>query len=88
MPRIFISHSSQDRQFADDLAELLRLHDLESWYSNRTILAGPWEPAFYKGLDACDSFLVVLSDDAQRSEWLDRFQLVDFTADRDDRIEK
>jgi hypothetical protein len=49
MSRIFISHSSKDRQFADDLAELLRLHYLESWYSRRDILAGPWEPDIYKG---------------------------------------
>ncbi len=63
MPRIFLSHSSKDRQLADDLAELFRLHYVETWYSQRDILAGPWEPEIDKGLDLCDSFLVVLSDD-------------------------
>jgi len=70
MPRIFLSHSSKDRQLADDLAELFRLHYVETWYSNRDILAGPWEPEIYKGLDLCDSFLVVLSEDAVHSEWV------------------
>ena len=70
MPRIFLSHSSNDRRFADDLAELLRLHYLESWYSNRDIVAGAWEPEIYKGLERCDSFLVVLSADALRSDWV------------------
>jgi TIR domain len=51
MPPIFLSHSSKDRQFADDLGELLRLHYLESWYSNRDIVAGAWEPEICKGLD-------------------------------------
>ncbi len=124
MPRIFLSHSSKDRQFADDLAELFRLHYVETWYSNRDILAGPWEPEIYKGLDLCDSFLVILSDDAIRSDWvrkevelamqdpryfergrivpvlarpcdwqtidakLDRFQLIDFTKDRDESIRR
>jgi hypothetical protein len=124
MPRIFVSHSSKDRRFADDLVELFRLHYLDSWYSNRDILAGAWEPEIYKGLDACDSFLVVLSDDALRSDWvrrevelalsdpryaergrivpvlarpcdwqrlhpgLARFQLIDFTTDREEAIRR
>ena len=124
MPRIFLSHSSKDRQLADDLAELFRLHYVETWYSNRDILAGPWEPEIYKGLDLCDSFLVILSDDAICSEWVRKevelamqdpryvergrivpvlarpcdwqtlhpeincFQLVDFTADRDEAIRR
>src|SRR6266436_3921115 len=70
MPRIFLSHSSKDRQLADDLAELFRLHYVETWYSKRDILAGPWESEIYQGLDQCDSFLVILSDDALRSEWV------------------
>lgn len=70
MPRIFLSHSSGDRRFADDLAELFRLHYIETWYSDRDILAGAWEPEIYKGLEKCDSFLVVLSDDALRSAWV------------------
>jgi hypothetical protein len=122
VPRIFISHSSHDRQLADDLAELFRIHYIETWYSKRDILAGPWEPEIYKGLDQCDSFLVILSDDALQSQWvrkevelamqdsrylrsgrivpllarsctwptihpgIDRFQLVDFTRDRDEAI--
>lgn len=124
MPRIFLSHSSKDRQLADDLAELFRIHYVETWYSNRDILAGPWEPEIYKGLDQCDSFLVVLSEDAIHSEWvrkevelamqdpryfergrivpvlarpcawrtlhakLDRFQLIDFTQDREEAIRR
>ena len=48
--RIFISHSSKDRRFTDDLTELLRLQYLESWSSPRDIPAGEWEKAIYKGL--------------------------------------
>jgi hypothetical protein len=124
MPRIFLSHSSHDRRFTDDLPELLRLHYLESWYSKRDIVAGAWEPEIYKGLNACDSFLVVLSADALRSDWvrkevelamrdpryaatgrivpvlakpcdwqtlhpqIKRFQLVDFTTDREEAIRR
>src|ERR1700733_3114177 len=70
--RIFISHSSKDHQFVDELVELLRTHYLDTWYSPRDIPAGYWEEQIRAGLEACDWFLVVLSPSGLASSWVRR----------------
>ena len=38
---VFLSHSSRDRKFASELAEVLRGHGIPVWYSKTHIRGGP-----------------------------------------------
>jgi len=50
---------------------LLRQHSIAAWYSGDDIAsASVWERTIRQGLASCDWFLVVLSPDAIRSEWV------------------
>lgn len=68
---LFLSHSSQDRQFAARLAEVLRGHGIRVWYSQTHIKgAQQWHDEIGKALKRCDWFTVVLSPSAVRSMWV------------------
>lgn len=72
MPRVFISHSSLDRQFVDrDLMPVLREAGIDTWYATNDIAtAVEWERSIRDGLNSCDWFIVVLSPEAIESEWV------------------
>jgi predicted Abi (CAAX) family protease len=47
---VFLSHSSLDRQFADDLAAMMRRHGAPVWYSRHNIVgAQQWQDEIGKG---------------------------------------
>src|SRR5947207_4484587 len=70
---VFISHASADRSFVDQLAEWLRGHGIDVWYS-RTHLRGAqqWHDEIGNALARCTWFLLVLSPNAVRSRWVKR----------------
>lgn len=72
MPRIFISHSSKDRDFVEsELMPFLRNQGVEPWYSRDDIeAAAHWEATILKGLRESEWFLVVLTPGAVVSEWV------------------
>ena len=74
MPReVFLSHSSRDRVFADQMAKTLRSHGVPVWYSDTNILgAQQWHDEIGKALSRCDWFLLVLSPHALKSHWVKR----------------
>lgn len=74
LPReVFLSHSSQDRAFADKLAETLRRHGVPVWYSDTNIVgAQQWHDEIGNALSRCDWFLLVLSPAALKSRWVKR----------------
>ncbi|MBV9959229.1 MAG: tetratricopeptide repeat protein [Acidobacteria bacterium] len=74
MTRVFISHSSQDRQIIErEIIAPLRAQGLETWYSTDNIrLASEWEKQIHEGLKSCEWFLIVLSPRALDSEWVQR----------------
>ena len=62
---IFLSHSSRDRKFASELANVLTQHGLRVFYSPHNIRgAQQWQDEILGGLQRCDWFLVILSPDA------------------------
>ena len=68
MPRIFISHSSKDNAFADQLAYALRAQNAEVWIDLSDIPAGmKWSSAIQQGLDACEVMLLIISPDSMAS---------------------
>jgi hypothetical protein len=70
---VFLSHSSRDRQFATDLADVMRRHGIPVWYSQTNILgAQQWQDEIGAALQRCDWFVLVLSPNSAESRWVKR----------------
>lgn len=71
--KVFISHSSRDRTFVARLARILEQHRVSYWYSAAHIVgARQWHDEIGRALHQCSWFLVVLTPNAIRSEWVKR----------------
>jgi hypothetical protein len=69
--RVFISHSSQDRTFAERLAEDLRRHRLSVWFDCRELKVGDSIcDVISAALDAVDYLVVILSRASVQSRWV------------------
>jgi hypothetical protein len=70
---VFISHSSLDRGFANDIATVLQRHGIPFWYSERNIVgAQQWHDEIGAALRRCDWLVVLLSPNAVESVWVKR----------------
>lgn len=68
---VFLSHSSQDRDFVDELANELTRHYIPFWYSRTDILGHQqWHDEIGLALRRCDWFVIVLSPESIKSEWV------------------
>ena len=82
---VFLSHSSADRAFTARLAEVLRDHGVQVWYSDTNIRrAQQWHDEIGAALRRCDWFVVVLTPDAVASRWVKRELLFSLQQDRFD----
>ena len=72
MPRIFVSHCTEDREFVEnEIVSLLRKHGLDTWYSRTDIGAATnLEQDIRTALVTCDWFLVVMSKASLASRWV------------------
>ncbi len=72
MIKVFVSHSSDDREFVTgDLRPLLQSHEIEAWCSEADIeSAEDWERSIRVGLNTSSWFLVVLTPSAIKSRWV------------------
>lgn len=79
----FLSHSSRDRRFADRLVRVFARHSVPFFYSKRSIIgAQEWHDEIGDALGRCDWFVLVLSPDAVKSEWVKRELLYALTSER------
>ena len=70
---VFLSHSSEDDEFAAHLAHVLRQHGVPTWHSRRNIVgAQQWHDEIGDALRRCDWFCVVLSPSSVESMWVKR----------------
>lgn len=70
---VFLSHSSSDHDFVNNLANMLRSHGIPVWYSQTNILgAQQWHDEIGRALIRCDWFVVVLSPNSVASMWVKR----------------
>ena len=68
---VFLSHSSENREVTEKIAETLRNHNIPVWYSDTNIKgAQQWHDEIGKALRRCDWFLVLLSVDSIKSKWV------------------
>jgi hypothetical protein len=70
---VFLSHSSGDRQFVIRLARVLKRHKIRYWYSAAHIVgATQWHDEIGRALARCNWFLLVLTPNSVRSQWVKR----------------
>ena len=79
----FVSHSSVERPFVNELVAVLRRHGVPVWYSETNIRgAQQWHDEIGAALRRCDWFALVLSPDAVASKWVKRELLYSLLQDR------
>jgi TolB-like protein len=72
-PKVFICHSDKDRTVADAICKHLEGVGLLCWIAPRNIEPGTnWEKEIMQGLAACRIFILVLSEQANDSEHVER----------------
>ena len=68
---IFISYSHKDKRFVKNLAENLSKNGNKIWWDFDALKGGQdWQNEIEKGISKCKNFLVVLTEDACKSEWV------------------
>jgi WD40 repeat protein len=69
MSSIFISYSRKDIDFAGKIVQSLAENDLDTWVDWKSIPKGEdWEQEIYRGIEAAETFLFLISPDSIKSE--------------------
>ncbi|HEU0294928.1 MAG TPA: toll/interleukin-1 receptor domain-containing protein [Anaerolineales bacterium] len=72
MGYIFISYSHKDKEFVHKLHHDLENEGFEVWIDDRIDFGDEWPMVIQKKLDACDAFILVASDNAYQSKWVQK----------------
>lgn len=76
-PYIFISHSSRDKDFSYWLDSTLRQAGFQTWFDVDSIPEGStWAREIEHGVEGCGALVVVMSENARESEWVERETLL------------
>lgn len=71
MSHVFISYSHKDQEYAVQLAQTLEMEGYHAWIDNRGIDYGAhWPQAIQEALDTCTAFIVVMTQNAYESPWV------------------
>lgn len=76
MVHIFISYCRQDRNYARDLAESIRTIGFDVWIDDRVDYGQQWWQTVIDGIQESVALVVLMSPEAERSEWVEREILV------------
>lgn len=77
MTHVFISYSRKDIDFARHLRHLLQDQGFAVWMDETGLGASErWWPTIEKNIIGCGAFIVIMSPDAQSSDWVEREILV------------
>ena len=69
-PKIFVSHSHDDNNFAEKLVKDLNAAGSNAWLDKNELGAGDFQARINKALANCEWFLLVLSRNALASPWV------------------
>ena len=70
MGHIFISYSHKDKKYVHRLQQALQDEGFEVWIDDRIDYGTEWPTIIQKHLDHCDAFVVVLTENAYKSKWV------------------
>ena len=71
--KVFISHASKDKATADAVCQQLESARIKCWIAPRDIKAGSdWTEGIIEGIDSCQVFVLVFSENANVSEHVRR----------------
>jgi hypothetical protein len=71
MKKVFIAHSSADKEFVDDLADNLRHNGVQVWYDKFNMRIGDsLRDKIGDGIEGSDFMIVVLSPNSINSRWV------------------
>jgi hypothetical protein len=69
--QVFLSHSAKDKQFVSSLATVLRRHKVPFWFSKSNLEgAQQWHDEIGKALKKCNWFVLILTPNSVKSEWV------------------
>lgn len=73
MSHVFISYSTQNSDYAYQLAEKLRAEGFDIWIDNRQLRSSDnWWESIVRALRGCAAFIVIMSPEARNSRWVQR----------------
>jgi hypothetical protein len=86
-PRVFLSHSKNDKDFIEKLANDLRSARIDVWYDDWEIPSGQSfrRQIFEDGIPNCDLFFIFLTPLSSQSYWVNRELDAAFIADAEKR---
>ncbi len=70
MGHIFISYSHKDKEYVHKLQEALLEKGFDAWVDDRIDYGTEWPKVVQDKLDGCDGFIVVVSENAYESTWV------------------
>ena len=73
MPHIFVSYSKQNIDFVRYLRALLENEGFALWVDEaRLTPSAKWWKSIEENIDSCGAFIVIMSSDAEESDWVER----------------
>ena len=69
-PKIFVSHSTNDNDFATKLVNDLNAAGAQAWMDMKDLGAGNFQENISKALADCEWFVLVLTRNALASDWV------------------
>jgi hypothetical protein len=67
---VFVSYSRSDQDYVDRLVAHLRGEGLDVWIDTNIDYGSTWPSVIRDAVDSCDAFVVVMTPEAERSEWV------------------
>jgi hypothetical protein len=67
---IFLSYTSADKYFADDLVRGLESHGLQIWYAPRDVRPGDYPEQIQRAIETAKAFVVIVSEASNQSNFV------------------
>lgn len=67
---VFISYSHKDSEYTHRLATEIEKHSIPVWIDDRIDYGTRWPHVIQEKIDSCKAFILVMSDNARKSEWV------------------
>lgn len=72
MSHVFISYSRVDQAYARQLGQDLRQRGFDVWIDDRIDYGDRWWHEIVKAIEGCGAVIVIMSPEAESSEWVER----------------